>query len=274
MNDLQFRIKDHMNKLFKNQILEKNSHPKRIALFLAHAGLGDHIGMIGAVRYLSRDYDEFYVICKPSNLYTLTQFYSDNPKIRLIIPPVFTTRYVYIVYPTDTVQGEVMQIPHGVYTTVFRSGFFTLPYNSMDDLPSCFYKDLGLDPSIRHSYFHIPDSNDSLELYSLIKDIPYIFVQTKSSYTITPIITWDINKTLTIDPNINQYTSNHPWFTLAEIFVNKPFFHYIETIKHASEIHTVDSSFYCLACYIKTDATVKLCYNRSTGKVNTHYDFT
>jgi hypothetical protein len=273
MNDIRFRIKDYINKLSKSQIRETKGYPKRTALFLGHQGLGDHIGLIGAIRYLSLQYDEFYVACLPENLNTVSNLYLDNPNIKLFVPPIFTSGYRYTVYPTDTLRGEYMNIPDGVYTDVFRCGLLTLPRNSLDDLPSCFYKDLGIDPSIRHSYFHLPKSADSIWLHSLLESMPYIFVQTKSSENTTSIISWDIDKTFTIDPNINQYESDHIWYSLAQKFVNQPFFHYVDTIKHASEIHTVDSSFYCLSCYLKTDAKVKLCYNRDSGEVNTHYDF-
>ena len=273
MNDIRFRIKDSINKLSKSQIRETKGYPKRSALFICHVGLGDHIGLIGAIRYLSLQYDEFYVPCLSGNIETVKEFYSDNPNIKLFVPPIFNLGYRYTVWPTDTTQGECMDIPDGVYTDVFRSGLFTLPHNSFDDIPSSFYKDLGLDPSIRHSYFYLPKSSDSVWLHSLLKSMPYIFVQTKSSEKITPIVSWDINKTFTIDPNINQYTPDHKWYQLANKFVNQPFLHYVDTIKYASEIHTVDSSFYCLSCYLKTDAKVKLCYDRDTGEVNTRYNF-
>lgn len=273
MNDIRFRIKDSINKLSNSQIRETKGYPKRIALFLGHTGLGDHIGLIGAVRYLSLQYDEFHIPCLPENLNTLNYFYLDNPNIKLFVPSSFKKGYRYTVVPSDTVQGEYMDIPDGVYTDIFRSGFFKIPHNSMDDLPSCFYRDLGVDPSIRHSYFHLPKSSDSIWLHSLLKTMPYIFVQTKSSEKTTSIISWDINKILTIDPNINQYDPDHKWYDLANKFVNQPFLHYVDTIKHASEIHTVDSSFYCLSCYLKTDAKVKLCYDRDSGEVNKRYDF-
>lgn len=274
MNDIRFRIKDSINKLSNSQIRETKGYPKRIALFLGHNGLGDHIGLIGAVRYLSLQYDEFHIVCTPNNINTVTQIYSDNPSIKIIVPDIYHKGLRYTVYPTDTTQGECMDIPPGMYTTIYRSGFFKMPHTIMDDLPSCFYHDLGIDPSIRHSYFHLPNSSGSIWLYSLLKNKKYIFIQTMSSDAITSIISWDINNILTIDPNINQYTPDHKWYNLANKFINQPFMDYIDTIKHASEIHTIDSSFYCLSCYIKTDATVKVCYYRNNGKVNTNYNFT
>jgi hypothetical protein len=254
--------------------IKKLGDHSRNALFLGHLGLGDQIWLVGAVRYLSINYDKFYIPCLPHNLKTLTELYLDNPKIKVFTLAMFYHRYHYTVSPTDTVRGECMDIPKGFYKTVFRSGLFALPRNDLNDIPNSFYRDLNLDPSIRHTYFYIPKSPRSILLYSFLNDMSYIFVQTKSSNTTTPIITWDINKILTIDPNVNQYSSDHAWYTLAENFVNQPFLHYSDTIKHATELHLVNSSFYTLASQLRPlHATVKVCYDRETGNVIPNYDF-
>ena len=267
-NDMRFRIKDLVNNLSQSVIREKKGYVKRTALFMGHMGLGDHIGLIGAVRYAALQYDELFIPCFLKNLETLKSFYSDNPSIQFIV-----TNGGYVVRPTSTNRGECIHIPPNRFTAVLRSGFYTLPHNEMNDLPSCFYRDLNLDPAIRHTYFHVPDNESSHALYSLVKSTPYIFVQQVSSSNVTPIIKWDVTTILTIDPNMNVYQADHPWHALAQQFVNKPFSHYYETIKHAAEIHTVDSSFYCLACYLPLDATVKVCYNRETAEPIPTYTF-
>jgi len=254
--------------------IKKLEDDSRNALFLGHLGLGDQIWLVGAVQYLSINYDKFYIPCLPHNLKTLSELYIDNLKIKVFTLPMFYDRYYYTVFPTATVRGECMIIPNGFYKTVFRCGLFALPRNDVNDIPNCFYRDLNIDPSIRHTYFYLPKSSRSILLYSFLNDMSYIFVQTKSSDTTTPIITWNINQILTIDPNVNQYSSDHPWHTLAEKFVNQPFLHYSDTIKHAIELHLVNSSFYTLASQLRPlDASVKICYDRETGNVIQHYDF-
>jgi hypothetical protein len=267
-NDMRFRIKDAINHISQSVIREKKGYAKQIALFMGHMGLGDHIGLIGAVRYASLQYDEVHIPCFLKNLETLKSFYSDTPSIKFIV-----TNGGYVVRPTNTNRGECIHVPPNVFAAVLRSGFYTLPHHDMNDLPSCFYRDLNLDPAIRHTYFHVPDNEPSHALYSIVKSQAYIFVQQVSSSNVTPIIKWDVKDILTIDPNMNVYQQDHPWYDLAQQFVNKPFSHYYETIKHAVEIHTVDSSFYCLASYLPLDANVKVCYNRETGEPISTYTF-
>jgi hypothetical protein len=267
-NDMRFRIKDVINHLSQSVIREKKGYGKRTALFMGHMGLGDHIGLVGAVRYASLQFDEIYITCYHKNLETLKSFYSDNPAIQFI-----PTSVPYVVQPIDTTPGECIDLRRYNFTSVLRSGFYAFPRNEADPLPSCFYRDLHLDPSIRHTYFHVPDNESSHTLHSLVKSQPYIFVQQVSSSNVTPLVTWNKNEILTIDPNMNVYQPDDPWYELAQHFVNKPFSHYYETIKHATEIHTVDSSFYCLASYLPLDAKVKVCYNRTTGEPISTYTF-
>jgi hypothetical protein len=70
-----------------------------------------------------------------------------------------------------------------------------------------------------------------------------------------------------------MYPNYHKWYPLAQSFVNQPFIDYTEVIRHAQEIHTTDSSFYCLSCYIQLDAKTKKCYARETGILIPKYDF-
>jgi hypothetical protein len=86
-------------------------------------------------------------------------------------------------------------------------------------------------------------------------------------------VTWDKDNILTIDPNQNMYAVGHIWYDLAETFVNQPFIDYVEVMKNATEIHTVDSSFYCLACYLPLKADIRQCYSREMGTLIPSYTF-
>jgi hypothetical protein len=238
------------------------------ALFLSNLGLGDHIDMIGAVRYFSQFHNEIHVPCYKHNIKTLSDFYSDDPKI-ILIPINEDFSDMYWKNPIVNTQLELIEYNPSDYVTVYRSGYCKYPRNiTFPDhvIPKCFYMDLGLDPSIGHTYFHIPENLQSKQLYNKIKNIPYIFIQQRSSSTFTPLIRWDINKMLTIDPNVNLYPRDHQWHELASHFVNKPFPHYTDTIIHASELHVVNSSFRCLSAHLPLEATVKKCYARETGE--------
>jgi hypothetical protein len=248
-----------------------NSKNVNRALFLCNIGLGDHIDMIGAVRYLSQFHTQIHVPCYKHNIKTLSEFYSDNPKIVLLVidQEWYNKNWINTSKLEDNKQYELINYSQSDYSVVYRAGWFKVKRNDMwpdYNIPKCFYKDLGLDLSIEHSYFHIPENLHSKQLYETVKNLRYIFIQQKSSDNLTPLVTWDINEKFTIDPNINFYPKEHRWYELANNFVNKPFPYYVDTIIHASELHVVNSSFRCLSTHLPLEATVKKCYNRETGE--------
>lgn len=262
-NDMRFHIKDIINRSLNSNIREQKGYPPRRALVVHHLGLGDHVGMIGAVRYIALQHDETYVLCKQRNAANVRSFFADDPRIKITEIP-----------PTD---GDYLQSIHyrqNAYTNVYLSGSYHSNPHPYKDLPTSFYRDMGIDPNIRHTHFYVPTTENAKAMYALLRDIPYRFVQQTSSSHTTSLVTWDIDEVLTIDPNTNLYPEGHPWYEIAEACVNKPFLDYTEVIRHAQEIHTVESSFYCLACYINPEANVKRCYSRDTGAFIPTYDFT
>jgi len=266
MNDVRCRIKDIVNRLSVSSIREVKGYPKRTALFLSHMGLGDHIGMVGAVNYLSFRYDEIHVACIPQYEETLKSIYSNNPLVKILPLNLSKSIGYYTTNPWEWVDEVNSIVSTTSYTRVYRSGFLK-QISFIGSFPIGFYWDLALDPNIRDTYFHISEPKESIELYSQIKDKEYIFVHEKSSNKSVNLISWDISKILTIDPNANHYDVTHPWYELAQKFVDQPFLHYIDTIKHAKELHVVNSSFYCLASRMCASTTnIKICYDRNTGK--------
>ena len=247
--------------------LKLKLHHRR-ALFLSNLGLGDQIDMIGAVRYIAQFHSEIHVPCFSKNYNTLAAFFSDDPRIR---PIRINNEWYYKNMRTWHPQKpqEAIQIDPKDYVAVYRSGFLAYPHHDMDPdymIPICFYRDLGLDPQIQHTHFKIPENAASKNLYATVKDFRYIFTQQKSSSHLNSLVTWDINETLTIDPNINVYPVGHRWHDLAQTFVDAPFPTYVDTIIHASEIHVTNSAFRCLAAHLPLKATVKKCYQRETGQ--------
>jgi hypothetical protein len=267
-NDMRFRIKDAINRAANSELREQKGYPTKRALFIGHLGLGDMIGLNGAVRYVALQHDETYVVCKETNRAAAEAMYSDMPSIKIVIG----AQSGYIEPPTPTTQGEAIQYDPKNFTTVYRSGLYKLNPSPMNDLPSCFYLDMGIDQAVRHTFFHVPHSQASKDLHATLK-VPYIFTQQKSSGDFVDLVKWDRTETLTIDPNVNVYPSDHPWYEIAQAFVNRPFLDYVDTIENASEIHTVDSSFYCLASYLTLKASKKGCYDRVSGALIPSYAF-
>ena len=268
-NDMRYRIKDAINRVANSVLREQKGYPAKRALVLGHFGLGDMIGLNGAVRFIALQHDETYLACAPSNLATVTAMYADMPSIKVVAG----AQSGYIKPPTATSPGESVNYDPTFFTNVYRSGFYKQGHELMNDLPSCFYRDMGLEPAVRHTFFHVPHSQASRDLHSMIGGLSYIFVQRKSSDNFTDLVKWDRNEVLTIDPNVNIYSPGEPWYDLAQVFVNRPFFDYVDTIENATEIHTVDSSFYCLASYLTTKAVNKKCYDRVSGALIPSYTF-
>jgi hypothetical protein len=267
-NDMRFRIKDTVNKLSQSFLREQKGYSPRKALFIGHMGLGDHIGLNGAVRFVALQHDETHVVVKRNNVDAVTAMFADDPSIKLIV-----VESGYIQSPTETTRGEALLYTPSEYLNVYRSGFYKENHEPMSELPHCFYRDMKMDPSIRHIYFNVPRSPAATALYEPLRDRSYKFTQQQSSGQFTPLITWDKDLILTIDPNKNSYTPDHEWYGLANSFVNRPFFDYVLVIENAEEIHTVDSSFYCLASYLKLRASVRNCYSRDTATLIPSYTF-
>jgi len=224
--------------------------------------------MIGAVRFLVQFHSEIHVPCFSKNYKTLVAFFSDEPRIR----PIIINNNWYNKTRSQWREGmpqEAIAIDPKDYVAVYRSGYLAYPHHDMDPdymIPICFYKDLGLDPQIQHTHFKIPENAASKKLYATVKDFRYIFAQQQSSSHFNSLTSWDINETLTIDPNVNVYPVGHRWHALAQTFVNVPFPHYTDIMIHAAELHVVNSAFRCLAAHLPLKATVKKCYQRETGE--------
>jgi hypothetical protein len=268
-NDMRFRIKDTINHAVSSYYREQKGYPARRALVLCHLGLGDHIGLIGAVRYIALQYDEVVLACKPHNAANVASFFSDLPSVKL-----WKVDVPYTTSPSDTQAGDIRPYPPGEFTHVYRSGFYTYPRHGFEDLPHGFYVDMGMHPDVRHTYFHVPTTPEAQRLYDLVRDSPYRFVQQSSSSHTTPLATWDIDEHLTIDPNTNLYPPDHRWHALAQEMVGRPMLAYTQLLQHAEEVHTVDSAFYCLACYLPLEAKIKRCYARESGAFISTYTFT
>lgn len=259
LNDMRFRVKMRINRKNNSLLKEQKGYAARVGLFLSHLGMGDLINMNGAIRYSSLKVDYLFVVCKEKYLENIKDMFSDDPYIE-IIPCKDDDSDVMSIVSSDTINNKKI-------TNKYICGIWDYQRN-YDDLPNCFYRHLNIPINIKHTFFYCNPSNS---LPVPIK--PFVFTHTLSSTKNTNIITWNINDIFTIDPNINYYSSYHPWYNEASLYVNKPFFQYNDLIINAKEIHTVDSSFYCLACFLPLKALVKICYDRDTGLINNNYKF-
>ena len=249
-NDARFRVKNNLNVLTSSELKEQKGYKQRNALFVGHLGLGDHLGLVGAVRYLSLDWDTMYVVCKAKYLKNVQRMYNDTPNIQCI--PV----------QNDYQYPELDSLS---FSKTFKSGIFINSRREFKNLPNEFYEDLDLNPEFQRTYFWINPPIFSLEI-----PVPYVFVHQSASNKTVPLVTWDINERLTIDPNTNLYPEGHPWYRIANVCTDMLIADYINIIVNASEVHVLDSAFYCLARYLPLKASVKMCYDRETGNPSTY----
>lgn len=258
-NDMRFRTKDKINTLTLSTIREQKGYPKRRAFFLGNLGLGDLINHIGAIRYYATAYDEVTVVVKACNERNARSFFRDDPSINFLI--VTADREISV--QLGALPGTFNSITRE-YSKVIMSGAHLATCHRWDDTSDCFYKDMQLPLEIRYVFHYVSSGEDAM--YHLLKEVPYIFVHQTTSTGKFPIIKWDIDSILTIDPDTNLYTKDHKWHSLAKACVGNPLVDYIDVIKHATQIHVLDSSFSCLAHYIHLEATIARCYRRQTGE--------
>jgi hypothetical protein len=261
LNDARFRIKNILNIKSNSVIREQKGYPTKKALFLCHYGLGDIINMNGAIRYISMFYDETHVgignwapaDATDKRKKTLTTLFSDNPSIKFVYYNTHSQKYI----PLDW-------IPENEYSKIYMSGLALPTFNWLpgEECPDPFYRQLGFDQAkIRFPYFHIPTTQKSKDLYDSISRYEYAFVVDTASIGVCNIPTPNLD-ILVINPNRNMYPEHHKWYNIANTFVEKEFVDYQDTIKHATEIHTVDSAFYCFCNHIPLDAKVAKVYGR------------
>lgn len=260
LNDSRFRIKNKINYVLHSYIKEQKAYIPKKAIILTHIGLGDNITAIPAVRYYSIIYDEIYVIAKNHNKHNVELFYSDDPTIKVI--GVKNDNEYY----TSPIIKELIND-----SNVVTAGCHTKDCKSFNYLPFNFYDDMKLEYSVFWNYNYIAQCKESVELYNILKTVnnttKYVFIHNTTSggtifdYTSTSDI-------LIINPCINSYTPEHPYYEIAEKFINKPLAYYSDIIINASEVIVSDSSFMCLSIQlpIKTDK----CYYISRD--NTSYD--
>ena len=128
---------------------------------------------------------------------------------------------------------------------------------------------MGVDEKYFWNYFHIHRPPQSQALFKKLGSInKYIFVHNSSStgeaFGIAEIekkCKFDKNKTFVVNPCINIYKKDDPFFELAESFLNHPLPFYVDLIINANKVIMTDSSFFCLAmnlpiktsqCYLKS----------------------
>jgi hypothetical protein len=250
-NDRRFRVKSKINSFLNSSLKEQKGYAKKRCLLMGHLGLGDSINLNGMVRYYSTVYDETTVICSEKQLKSLSTMYSDDPTIKL--------------YPVKVIGSNLPQfdLPDELKNNIdiYKVGYYkNNNFNDCNILPFNFYDDVNINRKYFWSYFHIPHSTNSSNLYKEIFYMcgnNYILIHTNctegqlfSAQDIERKFKISPNETVFLNTEYNIYTKEHPYYKIAEMVVQKSFIDYIDICKHAKKIIVTDSFLYCLALHI------------------------
>lgn len=275
-NDDRYRVKNKINILCDSNFKEQKGYKPKHAFVLSHLGLGDCIGMIGLVRYLSTKFDEVIVVCKDYYKDNLQLLYNDDKSIKLY--PVKSDYDISVSWGFDQTKFEEITKNCKLYIAGHHifNGDTCHPFT---DLPFNFYDDLKIDRNYFWDYYHIPNVPHETDLYHLyqIHTMPYIFIHSVTSvgqmFNVEEAehhFNFDRQILLVINPCENVYKEGDKFYEIAEKFINHPLFYYKTVIEKADKIILSDSSFFCFSICLQT--TAKNIYLRPRYKENYNLD--
>lgn len=256
-NDGRFRVKKKINTLVKSKFKEQKSYATKKCLLLGHLGMGDMITMIGATRYLSIYYDEVLVVVKARYADSVKLIYADDPDIKFLL--VENDGDISPVYGCNP---EVLNSYKERGYEIFKCGFHaqSLGSGSLDYFYKQFYKDLGLEWSIRTEYGHV--SRNIAEEKRIYRKVTkyhskYIFVHDYDSQDISSKLLG--GEELVFNVNRNAYPIYHlNHYVWDKTFSKESITHFGYLIENAEELHLADSAFFCYCAYLDL-SKVKRC---------------
>jgi hypothetical protein len=249
------------------------------AYIVSHTGIGDNLFMSGGMRFLLKFYEKVHLVCNQKYYPNVHLFFIDEPRI-VCVP--FDKK-------SGSSQDEIIAIKQVVKencqnesTDLFVCGFhktylqskitnrafieFQVEDNQdtvdFDTLTSNnykflwrFYDDLRLNFTIFVKYFYLHSTEESKQMYDLVKSYNIVFIQYESSDKVRLNISNLLKKylydkeTILICNDINLYSEENEDTeflkkrSLCENFIYKKIIHYTELIKNSQEIYIIDSCF-------------------------------
>ena len=246
-----------------------NRMKKKSLCIVCHSGLGDHLFMIGGVRFLTTFYDTIYLCVNEKYKKQIRTFYRD-PRI-VLIPMTFST----LQEERKQIGGILSEMTGDVLICGLWKSFFdtqitnpsflaytpplsdytmdvcsvpTRKYKFIED----FYRDMNL--TLTHFYegFHIDTTVESIQLYDRVKSYTLVFIQQNSSdgyiLPLQPLLEKYLWKedTLLVCNDSNLYEGIEGLEYKKELvapFVRNDILSYKELIQHCDEIYMIDSCF-------------------------------
>lgn len=185
-----------------------------------HLGLGDHIIANGMVRTIYKNYDKTFLFCKPQNLKNISFMYRDLPGFKII---TFDDPEVKSFMNTNKTNNYIIA-GHEPFEKIYRD------FKNKLRIDEIFYSLAGVPIENKIKEFYIPrDIEKEKWVFSqlgLKEGEKFAFFHDSEKRKITKNI-----------PDIKIIRpTNMDW----------SIFDFIYTIENASEIHCVNSSFFCL----------------------------
>ena len=247
------------------------------AYIVSHTGMGDNLYMIGSVRFLLKFYDKIHLICKKKYYSNVNLFFTDERRIVCVQydekdgSSAHEIMEIKKIIKEQSKNDDVDVFVCGVHKTYLQTKItnkefleYTVENNNdsldYDTLTSenysflkGFYEDMKLNLTIFVKYFHLPSTEESIELYNSVKKYNIVFMQYESSNKIKLNISHLLNKyiyddkTILLCNDVNLYegveNANEEKHSLCKKFVLNKLIHYVDTIKNSQEIYIIDSCF-------------------------------
>jgi hypothetical protein len=236
-NQRRFRLKRTLNEFLGSRHKEQKGYKGHKCLVLGHQGMGDHLFINGAIRYLATYYDEVCIVVKENYLENLKTLYASESAVTFHVIKDDSD-----FSPNFGASQEKFSAVASNYDMGYMLGYHGA--SKVNDFPLCFYDDMKMERRIMLDWSYLPSTRSAEDLP------PFIFYHNRAS-NFTANIPVDLETQLVLNPSENMYPVGHKWHELAQAWVGLPFFDYIETLKKAEKILVTDSSFFCAALLLK-----------------------
>lgn len=261
--EMQNAVKNKIKKLAvvdqkqdKEQEQEQEQEYKKIAIVAGHRGTGDQLTMFCAIKFLSIIYDLVIVVAVAKDYDLLTRLYLNDDPFGIQIYYVSKENQDKYDDISSQLQGLVLSdctlLTTGVYNKNWENRkmpFFKQFYYDLKIPDFTLLRDLcPLCPFNQMKINHYDDVNDNKYLNQTFKN-KYIFMHED---LIRPI-------------KIKHLIKNPNNFEIIAANANIELFDHINLMENATELHLLDSCFFCLASYLNLDNVSKcVCYVRKS----------
>lgn len=216
-NDRRGKLKNKVNKILSSYLVEQKDGYVLKKAFVSISNtiistkLDIHLIIIGMVRYLATVYDEVLVYTKKTDQFAL--IYLDDDTIKCTTNNECQEGYTPFVIQTD------------------------------QELPTLYYSQVGLREEYFFSYFYIPSTEKSKELYSKVKGREYIIVHSneRKIFDIQDIMRHSGREEVPI------IDISMPHEEFEDFFITRNIIDYKDLLINASALYLSDSSLFSLA---------------------------